>query len=357
MPFSDQTIFITGFPGFIAERLVKHLAKLNARFILLVQPSLLARARSDVARIAVATGTDMTNFSIVAGDITEENLGMSAADADRARSETTTLFHLAAIYDLAVARDLAMHVNLDGTRNVNQFARSINDLWRYHYVSTCYVAGRREGIIMETELRHEAGFRNHYEETKYLAEMEVETLKGELPITIHRPAVVCGDSLTGETAKYDGIYYLIHYLRKWPGALTLLNIGNREVSLNLVPVDWVIDAMVTLARDDRAIGATVQLADPAPLNTQQLFDEISKVIGGRDSLATVPAGIVYPVLMLPFAPKITGLPHSAVPYFFLEQLYDTTKSRELLEPHGLRCPTFPSYVEALVNFVAEHPQL
>src|ERR1044071_2768289 len=121
MPFSAQTIFITGFPGFIAERLVKHLAKLNARFILLVQPSLLERARSDVARIAVATGTDTTNFSIVAGDITEENLGMSAADADRARSETTTLFHLAAIYDLAVARDLAMHVNLDGTRNVNQF--------------------------------------------------------------------------------------------------------------------------------------------------------------------------------------------------------------------------------------------
>jgi len=357
MPFSDQTIFVTGFPGFIAERLVKHLAKLNARFILLVQPSLLSRARSDVARIAAATGTDPANFSIVAGDITEENLGMSAADADRARNETTTLFHLAAIYDLAVARDLAMRVNLDGTRNVNRFARSINDLWRYHYVSTCYVAGKREGIIMESELLHDAGFRNHYEETKYLAEMEVETLKSELPITIHRPAVVCGDSRTGETAKYDGIYYLIHYLRKWPGGLTLLNIGNRDVRLNLVPVDFVIDSMVMLSREDQAIGATIQLADPAVLTTQQLFSEISKVIGGRDSFTTVPAGIVYPVLMLPFAPKITGLPHSAVPYFFLEQMYDTTKSRELLEPHGVRCPTFATYVEALVNFVAEHPAL
>jgi nucleoside-diphosphate-sugar epimerase len=357
MPFSDQTIFITGFPGFIAERLVKHLAKLNARFILLVQPSLLARARSDVARIAAATGTEPANFSIVAGDITEENLGMSAADADRARTETTTLFHLAAIYDLAVTRDLAMRVNFDGTRNVNKFARSINDLWRYHYVSTCYVAGKREGIIMESELLHDAGFRNHYEETKYLAEMEVETLKSELPITIHRPAVVCGDSRTGETAKYDGIYYLIHYLRKWPSGLTLLNIGNRDVRLNLVPVDFVIESMVTLAHDDRAIGATVQLADPVTPTTQQLFREISKVIGGRDSFTTVPAGIVYPVLMLPFAPKITGLPHSAVPYFFLEQMYDTTRARDLLEPHGVRCPALRDYMEALVNFVAEHPQL
>jgi hypothetical protein len=81
------------------------------------------------------------------------------------------------------------------------------------------------------------------------------------------------------------------------------------------------------------------------------------VIRGRDSFATVPAGIVYPVLMLPYAPKITGLPHSAVPYFFLEQTYDTSWARELLEPHGIRCPRFEEYVEKLVNFVAENPAL
>jgi nucleoside-diphosphate-sugar epimerase len=357
MPFTDQTIFITGFPGFIAERLVKRIARLNGRFILLVQPALIERARADVARIAEETGAPLDRLSIAEGDITEADLGMSAADLDRARQETSTLFHLAAVYDLAVPRDLAMRVNVDGTRNVNQFARTLAHLYRYHYVSTCYVAGKREGLIMESDLLHEAGFRNHYEETKYLAELEVESLKAELPITIHRPAVVCGDSMTGETAKYDGIYYLIHYLRKWPGALTLLNIGNRDVRLNLVPIDFVIDAMVALARDDRAIGATVQLADPAPLTTEQLFDAISKAIGGRDSLTTVPAGIVYPVLMLPGAPKVTGLPHSAVPYFFLEQTYDTTRARELLDSHEIRCPRFANYVEALVNFVAEHPTL
>src|SRR3989442_13415146 len=144
---------------------------------------------------------------------------------------------------------------------------SIEYLRRYHYISTCYVAGKREGRIMETELHHEAGFRNHYEETNYLAELEVTTFKTELPTTIHRPAVVCGDSRTGETAKNDGIYYLIHYLRRWPGGLTLLNIGNRGVCLNLVPVDFVIEAIVALAKDQRAVGATGQLADPTPLNT------------------------------------------------------------------------------------------
>ena len=353
----DETIFLTGFPGFIASRLIKRLAAEGARLILLVHPVMLAIAAQQLTQLAAEIGVDANNFRVVEGDITRRDLGLSRSELERARQETTTVFHLAAIYDLAVASDVAAHVNVEGTLNVNLFAKSIKNLRRYHYVSTCYVAGRREGLIMESELHHDTGFRNHYEETKYLAELEVDALKSELPITIHRPAVVCGDSVTGETAKYDGIYYLIHYLRKWRRGLTLLNIGNRDVRLNMVPIDFVIDALIALAKDERAIGATVQLADPEPLTTKQLFDEISRVIAGRDPLTTVSARIVYPVLMLPFAPKITGLPHSAVPYFFLEQTYDTTRARELLEPHGIRCPRFPDYVGALVNFVAEHPNL
>ncbi|HEY8205183.1 MAG TPA: SDR family oxidoreductase [Pyrinomonadaceae bacterium] len=353
----NETIFLTGFPGFIAGRLVRRLASEGARFILLVQPQLLARAREDITEIAKATGADTANFSILAGDITKTNLGLSQVDVDRARAETHTLCHLAAIYDLAVERDLAQRVNVQGTKNVNDFAKSIPPLKRYHYISTCYVAGRRTGLIREDELAHSAGFRNHYEESKYMAELSVDALKSELPVTIHRPAVVVGDSRTGETAKYDGIYYLIHYLRKWPGGLTLVNIGNSEVSLDLVPIDFVIEAMVALAKDERAVGATVQIADPTPLTTEQLFDEISKAIGGRKSLMTVPRNIVYPLLMAPGAPKITGLPHSAVPYFFLEQTYDTTRSQELLAPHEIQCPPFPTYVDALIEFVRQHPTL
>jgi thioester reductase-like protein len=353
----DETVFITGFPGFLATRLVKRLATENARFILLTQALFLSHAREIAEQIARETGAAAENFHIVEGDITQPDLGLSPHELDRSRHETSTIFHLAAIYDLAVDCYVALHVNVEGTLNVTTFAKSVKNLRRYHHVSTCYVAGKREGLIRENELHHDEGFRNHYEETKYLAELEVDALKSELPITIHRPAVVCGDSRTGETAKYDGVYYLIHYLRRWPGALTLLNIGNRDVCLNLVPVDFVIEAMVSLAKDERAVGATVQLADPAPLTTKQLFDAISKAIGGRDSLATVPARIVYPVLMLPFAPRVTRLPHSAVPYFFLEQTYDTTRARELLAPYGIHCPRFADYVEALVNFVAENPTL
>ncbi|HWS54104.1 MAG TPA: SDR family oxidoreductase [Pyrinomonadaceae bacterium] len=353
----DETIFVTGFPGFIAGRLVGRLAQAGARFHLLVQPALAGRARQDIARVVEATGAPAENFRVMEGDITREDLGLAPADAGAARAEATVLFHLAAVYDLAVARDLAVRVNVEGTRNVNRFARTLARLRGYHYVSTCYVAGRRTGLIREDELRHEAGFRNHYEETKYLAELEVEALKRELPVTVHRPSVVCGDSRTGETAKYDGVYYLINYLRMWPGPLSLVNIGNSEVRLNVVPVDFVVEAMAALASDDAAVGATVQLADPAPLTTRELFDVVARHLAGRASRLSFPAALVETTLNLPLSEKISGLPRVGVPYFFLQQTYDTARARQLLEPRGVRCPRFPDYVAALVDFVERNPTL
>ena len=353
----DETIFLTGFPGFIAGRLVERLARAGARFHLLVQPALAGRARQDIARVVEVTGAPAANFRVVEGDITREDLGLAPADAEAARREATVLFHLAALYDLAVARELAMRVNVEGTRNVNRFARTLPSLRAYHYVSTCYVAGRRTGLIREDELRHEAGFRNHYEETKYLAELEVEALKAELPVTVHRPAVVCGDSRTGETAKYDGVYYLINYLRMWPGPLSLVNIGNSEVRLNVVPVDFVVEALAALARDERAAGATVQLADPAPLTTRELFDVVAEHLAGRPSRLSFPAPVVQTTLNLPLSEKISGLPRVGVPYFFLQQTYDTARAQQLLAPHGVRCPRFPDYVAALIDFVERNPTL
>ncbi|HLM56247.1 MAG TPA: SDR family oxidoreductase [Pyrinomonadaceae bacterium] len=353
----DDIFFVTGFPGFIAGRLVERLARDGARFVLLVQPAFAGRARLDVERIARAAGAPAESFRIVEGDITRAGLGLSPEDSAETRRAATAVFHLAAVYDLGVERELARRVNVEGTRNVNDFAASLPSLRRYHYVSTCYVAGRREGVILEGELRHEAGFRNHYEETKYLAETEVEALKGRLPVTVYRPSVVCGDSRTGETAKYDGVYYLINYLRVFPGLLSAANIGNDAVRLNVVPVDFVVEAMAALAGDERAAGATVQLADPDPLTTRELFDVISENLAGRRSLFTVPAPLVRTSLSLPQQARLTGLPTVGVPYFFLKQTYDTARATELLAPHGVACPRFPDYAPALLDFVERNPTL
>lgn len=352
-----ESIFLTGFPGFIAGRLVESLVRSETQFFLLVQPEFVEKAMADIEDISAATQTPLENFVIVEGDITKQNLGISDEDLETIRAETTDIFHLAAVYDLAVAKDLAFNVNLEGTKNVNEFARSVHKLNRYNYISTCYVAGKRLGEISENELEHAAGFRNYYEETKYLAEMEVEKLKKSLPVTIFRPSVVVGDSESGETVKYDGIYYLIHYLRKAPMLLRVVNVGNKDVRLNLVPVDFVVAAIAALARDKKAKGKTVALADPAPLTTAELFDVIAKDMTGRKSEFSPPPKLVEWFLGLGISPPVTGLPHHGVPYFFISQTYDTKVAEKLLKPYGISCPGFATYVGNLLDFVEEHPKL
>jgi nucleoside-diphosphate-sugar epimerase len=356
MEFSE-TIFLTGFPGFIAERLVERLARRDTQFFLLAQPQFIDKATDAIVRIARQTETPLENFALIEGDITESNLGISDDDLQTIRDETTSVFHLAAAYDLAIDKQTAYRVNLEGTRNVNDLCRSVPNLRRYNYVSTCYVAGKRIGRILETELEHSAGFRNYYEETKYLAEIEVENLKSELPVTIFRPSVVVGDSSTGETSKYDGIYYLIQYLRKAPGLLRFVNVGNMDVRLNLVPVDFVVNGITALASNENAIGKTIALADPAPLATAELFDVIAEQLAKKRSVVTPPAWMIEKSLMLPFSPPATGLPHSAVPYFFLSQSYDTSQASELLAAYGVRCPNFRDYAPNLISFVEKHPSL
>jgi len=352
-----ETIFLTGFPGFIAERLVEKLASADKQFFLLVQSQFVDKATEAIERIAQSSGTPLENFAIIDGDITLPQLGISAEDLDDIREEITSVFHLAAVYDLGVDKDTAFRVNLEGTKNVNEFCRKLPNLRRYNYVSTCYVAGKRIGRILERDLEHQAGFRNNYEETKYLAEREVENLKSELPVTIFRPSVVVGDSESGETVKYDGIYYLIQYLRKAPGLLRLINVGNEKVRLNLVPVDFVVDGIAALSTDENVIGKTIALADPDPLTTAELFDVLAELLSKKRSAFTPPPALIENSLMLPFAPPLTGLPHSAVPYFFISQTYDTVEGTGLLASHGIRCPNFRDYAVNLIRFVEKHPEL
>ncbi|MFV0388358.1 MAG: SDR family oxidoreductase [Pyrinomonadaceae bacterium] len=352
-----KTILVTGFPGFIASRLVEKLSARDTQFYLLVQEAFLQKALDDIRKIAEETSTPLKNFALVEGDITQPNLGISEADLNVVLDETTDVFHLAAIYDLAVEKELAYKVNVDGTKNVNALVSQIKNLRRYNYVSTCYVAGKRLDRIYENELVHDEGFRNYYEETKYFAEIEVENLKAKLPVTIFRPSVVCGDSRTGETAKYDGIYYVITFLRKFPEMFRLVNVGNDDVRLNLVPVDFVIEAMSVLADDERAIGKTIALADPAPMTTRALCDSIAEAITNKKSVITPPSTLVKTFLNSPISPPLTGLPHSGVPYFFVPQTYDTSVADELLAAQGVVCPRFSEYVSTLVEFVAKHPKL
>lgn len=139
--------------------------------------------------------------------------------------------------------------------------------------------------------------------------------------------------------------------------LRVLNVGNKDVRLNLVPVDFVVDGIAALARDKNASGKTVALADPSPLTTAELFDVIAKDLSGRKSEFAPPTKLTEWFLNTPISPPITGLPKAGVPYFFISQTYDTSVAEKLLQPHGIHCPRFDAYVGNLLDFVEENPQL
>src|SRR3954468_5725238 len=196
---ADGRVLLTGFPGFIGRRLADRLIGDGASLTALVEPRM-----AEAAREAAPDGLE-----VLEGDITEQRLGLSDSDWERLTAEITTVFHLAAVYDLAVPAEIAQRVNVDGTGNVLELCVACERLERLNYVSTAYVAGWRSGVVYEHELSLGQSFKNHYESTKFQAEVWVRQQMDRIPTTITRPAIVVGDSRTGETQKFDGPYYVL----------------------------------------------------------------------------------------------------------------------------------------------------
>ena len=122
------------------------------------------------------------------------------------------------------------------------FCRAAERLERLNYVSTAYVAGDRTGVVYEHELDLGQGFKNHYESTKFQAEVWVRSAVDRIPTTIFRPAIVVGDSRTGETQKFDGPYYALRFIAATAArGMPVANIGRGATPFNVVPVDFIVD--------------------------------------------------------------------------------------------------------------------
>src|SRR5262249_40502408 len=145
--------------------------------------------------------------------------------------------------------EAAWRVNVDGTRNVLELARDCKQLKRLHYLSSCYVSGDRLGVIAEDELDLGQALRNAYEETTFRGEMLVAEAGADLPVTIYRPSSIVGDSRTGEIERFDGPFYLGLYWLQSPWAAGLALPGDGVAPLNVVPLDFALDALWQLAQD------------------------------------------------------------------------------------------------------------
>jgi len=199
---------------------------------------------------------------LILGDVSRPNLGLPEGELGELVRGVSHVVHAAADLRLDGPIDAMRMTNVAGTMNVIDFASRANEdhgLQRFSYISTAYVAGGRRGLIPESDLTDEHGFHNTYELTKFEAERLVREAGARLPISIFRPGMIVGDSLTGEVRTFNTIYYPLRLY--FEHGIRVVPISSSS-KINIVPVDYVADSIVRLTQMSDAEGLTFQLTAP-----------------------------------------------------------------------------------------------
>lgn len=287
----------------------------------------------------------------IAGDVTAPALGVTDGSA---LAGITHVIHCAATVSFDHPLEEARRINLGGTRAVLDLCRRLPKLERLDAVSTSYVAGKREDLVKEADLVHDRGFHNTYEQTKYECEQVLRAAMPDLPIAVHRPSIVVGDSRTGQTGAWKVLYWPLKVLAR--GWLPIVPY-DRRARVDIVPVDFVADALMALTRDPSAIGGTFHLAAGPGRDTTMdaLAERVSRRLQRRKLVRVHPRwwrGIVRPALMLLPSEKLrrtlrTGLVYR--PYLQLRLRFDTSEADAHLVPAGVRCPRVLDYIDTIVD--------
>ncbi|MER2089314.1 MAG: SDR family oxidoreductase [Sporosarcina sp.] len=346
-----RTHFFTGFPGFIASQLITELICQGEveKIYTVVHPSQAERALRKVDFIKGEMNTAIS-IEILVGDITEEGLGLKPSVIEELHQETLTVWHLAAIYDLAVKAEIAWNVNVEGTRQVNEFVQNHPSIERYMYFSTAYVAGKREGKLLETELIRPHSFKNHYEETKFEAELLVERLKNEALVTIIRPGIVRGHSKTGATSKFDGPYFFMNMIDRLRWMPIIPYVGKTEARINVVPIDYIIDAAVYLSHHDDAAGQTIHLTDPCPHRIEEVYRAMVFELTGKNPLGRVPRLLAEKGLASIRIQRRLGVEAETLDYMMWNATFDTAVAERLLKGSGIDCADFLESIPSMTAY-------
>jgi thioester reductase-like protein len=354
-----KTIFFTGFPGFIGTKIVEKLITedQDIKIYALVHVSMMEKALKIIKQNEIFGN----KIEILQGDITYPDFGLDPKTLLKLNENITNIFHLAAIYDLEVPKKIAWKVNVTGTKNMINFALKCSNLRIFIYFSSIVAAGIVKGDVYEDELDLKCKLHfNYYEQTKFAAEYLIRKYLAELPIIIIRPGTVVGDSVTGETDKFDGFYYsfkFIRLLKKFP-----IKIPDTRFYVPIVPIDYVVNASCHLSDRNDCIGKCFHLGE-FDLTVNDFLSYISR----RDineSKLIIPKRLVEFFLNLPifryifnikliktimkkgisFPAELMGAMDS---YSFCK--YRTDNSRFLIQ-EGIIVPKFKNYIEPILKY-------
>ncbi|MGC1738210.1 SDR family oxidoreductase [Mycobacterium sp.] len=345
---------VTGGTGFIGRRVVSRL--LNARpdaevWVLVRRPSL--------GRFEKLAGQWGERAKPLVGELTEPRLGLTD-EAIAELGDVDHVVHCAAIYDVTAAEPEQRAANVDGTRAVIELACRLDAT--LHHVSSIAVAGDFHGEYTEDDFDIGQQLQTPYHQTKFEAELLVRSTPG-LRYRIYRPAVVVGDSRTGEMDKVDGPYYFFGVLAKLAKLPRLTPIMLPDTGrTNIVPVDYVADAIIALLHVDGRDGRTFHLTAPKTIGLRGIYRGIAAAAGLPPLRGSLPRSVATPLLKVRGRPKVwrnmvatqLGIPGEVLDVVDLAPTFTSDQTQKALHGTGIAVPDFGSYAPALWRYWAEH---
>ncbi len=339
-----ETVLVTGFPAWSAKQMIAELANGQNDLVLVLARGPFITAAHEFCE-GLSHGT-----RVVEGDVCDMDLGLSGEEFSELAAAVTTIHHMAAIYYQGVDRDRTFEVNVEGTRGIIAFARECRHLRRLIHWSTAFVSGRRKGVVLEDELDSGAGFHNYWEKSKFRAEELAKRAQETLPISIVRPGILIGNSTSGEIDDFEGPHTPIMRAIRGASGLRLPLAAKGRSPLHLVPIDFVTKAAAIVGRDARAAGGTFHLTDSNPLSARHVFELVSELASRGAAPTLVSPSLVRTILRAPGLERLTRAPRAILDSLDHQCIYNTRFASRILVAHGLRCPTFDEYADALVSY-------
>ncbi len=352
---------VTGATGFIGKFLVEKLLARGGEVYVLVRSGSAAKFNQLRQRCL----NDADRLHIVSGDISQPYLGLSEADRDALEGKIDHFFHLAAIYDIKASEEAQVAANVLGTKYVLQAAEALK-VKHLHYTSSIAVAGLYQGTWREDMFDEAEKLINPYLRTKHEAERMVrETCT--VPYQIYRPGMVVGHSKTGEIDKIDGPYYFMRLIKKLRSALPpwVPMLGVEGGRLNIVPVDYVVDAMDYLAHREGLDGQVFHLTDPKPFKVGEVMNLFADAAGAPKftmridarMAAFIPKSITGPVGKLPPVRRLRQqflkdlqIPEEALGFLTYPTKFDCRDTQRELKDSGISCPPLNTYAGVLWDY-------
>jgi nucleoside-diphosphate-sugar epimerase len=275
------------------------------------------------------------------------DLGLSGEEFAVLAEHVEVIHHCASITDPAGTQEDAAG-NLRAADEILEFAEAAPRLKRLVCWSSASVSGNREGFIKETELDDKMGFRNPIEESLYRVERMLGESADDLPIVVLRPALMVGDSITGEFEDLDGLYLLIRFLLNAPDDYRIPTPSRTGVRISAVPVDYAVRAGLHIAANERSIGRTFHIVDPKPVTVQYALQLFAEATGHPAPREHDPLNLATALMRAPGLQRFRNTTRAFLDHLNTDVIYDDHNTRELLVDAGISCPALESYVDMMV---------